>query len=570
MAYGYTTKRERKNTLIRALKDLRIPYEAQAREVADNLLPYRLRVNLSDQNRGDRRNSTIYDSTATLAVSTLEAGFTAGMTSPAKRWLRWSTKDPELYEYPSAREWLDFGTSTMLSILGESNFYSSIPTFWGDMAGFATSAMSLEERVSPLIHTRTFPFGSYWIAQDGDSNVNVFYREFKMTVRQLYETFGEKAQFSQEVKNLVDRSMWEEWIEVGHLIEPNMEYEEGMGFSPKGKPFSSCWFEVGSSSSTGTSGYAAKVEKEDIYLREGGFDSFPMMVGRWKNVEGDVWGIDCPAMTALGDIKSLQIGSKRSWQAIEKMVNPHMVGPVELQGQDHGFIPGEITWLDERDGMKGLRPIYEINPRIQELEGKLAEGRERIWDAFHTPLFRTLALLDERDRTALEIEERKQEGRTELLPRIEEASRNLTKYLGRLFQIIIKREMMPPAPPELQGQDVEFQYLGVLAQAQKAVDVQPIERFAASIASMAAVDPSVADKFDTDNAADVLGDALGIPSKILRGDEEVAVIRENRAKQRQQEMALNVVKEGSVAAKNLASAKTDQRSALTDLMGAAG
>lgn len=566
----YRNSRQLKNSLIRQMKANRQSYEPQAAEIASYLLPYRHRISLTDQNRGDRRNKLIYDSTANMAVKTLESGVTAGFSNPTKRWIRGVPSDPGLYEFKKARQWFDHVADVVMSITNGSNYYSTMPTMYGDMAGFGTGVVTTEEIPGrKVIHTRVLPFGTYWIGQDDESNVDTFFREFRMTVRQAYTRFGEAATFSHHVQNLIDRKDWEEWIDIGHLIEPNQNYSETASLDSRRKLFASCWFELGSSSKTGAGGYAGEVSNSDEYLAESGFDSFPVHVGRWTLTEGDVYGIDCPGMTALGDIKSLQIGEKRSWQAIEKYVNPHWVADPALRGQDHGFIPGEITWLSEHDGQKKIRPIYEAPPQIEPLEAKLANVKDRIYDAFHTKTFRMLQMLDDRERTATEFTSRLEEGRALLVPMAGQVVRGvLIPQINRIYQIAVKREMIRPAPPELEGLDFAWEFLGPLAQAQQAATVTPVEQVIAFAGSLVGVDPAIFDKIDTDQAVDIIAAARGAPWDMIRDDDEVAEIRAQRAKKQQAAAALQMVKEGAVAAKNLGAAPMDTDNALSRIAGA--
>lgn len=562
----YRSKKERQKYVINELKAMRLSFEPQAQEVANYLLPYRYRINTSDQNKGDRKNQLIYDSTATTAVKTLKAGFMNGMSPPTKRWAKVVTVDPNLYEDAEARNWLDQATDVLLGVFSRSNTYSSLPTLYGDMAGFATGVMSVEEHPENIIHTRTYPFGTYWIGQDYLGNVNTFYREFRYTVRQLLQRFGPNAKYSSHTRSLIDNSKYEEWVEVGHLIEPNQENDP----SPfgKGKPFQSCFFETGGSST------AKDYQVEgDLYIAEEGFDSFPVMCGRWEIVEGDVYGIDCPGMTALGDIKGLQIGEKRSWQAIEKMVNPHYVGPPELMGKDHGFLPGRITWLSEREGTKGLRPLYEINPRIQELEAKLAGVKERIYEAFSTKTFRMLEMLDDRDRTATEIMSRREEGMTGLLPTAGNISLGVhDQLIKRTWPIIMRRSAeldLPPPPDSLRGVELDIEYDGIFAQAQKAINAQPIERVGTWVTQMVSLtkDPRMLDKIDWDQAIDKYAQSVGAPSSMIRGDAEVAAMRQQQAAMQQAQAKMAAVEQASKSVKNLAQSPMDGDTALTHMAG---
>lgn len=561
------TKRQTINICVAEMKNQRTQYEAHWRDISQYLLPYRLRLQLSEQNKGDRRNLSIYDSTAVAAVRTGEAGMMSGFTSPAKRWFRlYVSSDPEMVEFGPVKHWLDEVTNTMMAVFERSNTYITLPTLYGDMMGFGTGAMSVEEHFDTVIHTRVFPCGSYWIAQDDWGVVNVFYREFRMTVRQLYQRFGGDADYSEHVRGLAEQRKWEEWVDVGHIIKPNDAANADSPYA-KDKKFYSCWYELGASSANRN---YLNASNADRFLSESGFDSFPILVGRWKQSEGDVYGIDCPGMMAIGDIKTLQLAEKRAWQGVEKIVNPHWIAPTGMQQRDNAFLPGEVTWLDEREGMKGLRPAHELNANfLAPLEEKQAQVRQRINEAFHVPLFRMLEFLEDRERTATEIAERKDEKLTQLVPTIGQVGRGVhNPLIERTFEIMVRQQLVPPAPEELQGAKLDIEYLGVLAQAQKSVQIAPIERLATFVSSMAEVRPDILDKMDFDQAVDEVATALGVPAAVVLDDDRVAEIRAGRAQAMEQQKALEVVAEGSKAVKNLATSPTGEDNALTRLTGA--
>ena len=551
--------------LIGELKLQRVPFEANWREISDYLLPFRLRMNLSDYGKGDRRNSNIYNSSATHALRTLESGFMLSVTNPGDVWFRLKPEDQEAYDFGPVGEWLDDVASRMMGVFERSNLYLTLPTFYGNFAGFGTAALSLEPHYEgEVIHARTIPTGSYWIGQDQYSTVNTFYREFRMTIRQLRERFP-KGDFSTHVKDMLSSGKrWEEWVDVGHLVYPNEDYDPESPLAGR-KKFGSCWFEIGMSSATSQGSYLSVTERK--FIDEGGFDEFPFLVARWALTEGEVYGIDCPGMTCFGDIKSLQFGEKRSWQAVEKHVNPHWLVPESLKrAGDKGFIAGDMTYIDDTDSGKGIRPIYEIKPEIQQLEAKLEQVRKRIFQTLDYDLFRMFDLIEDRERTAAEISERRNEKLTQLVPMLGQLHRGVFRPLiDRTFRMMWAQGLIPPPPPELEGKRLTVEYVGVLAQAQRAAAAGPVERLIATVlpAVQAMQDPALLDKIEWDNALDVVATALGAPARVVRSNDEVAAIRQARAQAQAQAAQLEAMKEGAQAAKNLSQADMGSDNALT-------
>mgnify|MGYP002756332579 CR=1 FL=1 len=66
------------------------------------------------------------------------------------------------------------------------------------------------------------------------------------------------------------------------------------------------------------------------------------------------------------------------------------------------------------------------------------------------------------------------------------------------FAAIDEAGLVPPPPDELQGQPLNVVLLSILAQAQKAVGVNSIDRFVAAGSSVSQVKPEGLDVFDAD------------------------------------------------------------------------
>ena len=70
-----------------------------------------------------------------------------------------------------------------------------------------------------------------------------------------------------------------------------------------------------------------------------------------------------------------------------------------------------------------------------------------------------------------------------------------------------------------------------LAQAQKLLGTANIEKVSGFVGSLAQLDPKVLDKFDADEAVDTYADMHGINPNIIRNKDQVAQLRDVRAKQ---------------------------------------
>jgi len=73
------------------------------------------------------------------------------------------------------------------------------------------------------------------------------------------------------------------------------------------------------------------------------------------------------------------------------------------------------------------------------------------------------------------------------------------------------------------------------------------------------------DKWDTDQAIDEYAQAIGVPPTVVRSDDAVAKIRDQRAQAKQQQQmaaAAQPLKDASIAAKNLSETQVNGQSAL--------
>ena len=553
--------------LLRAqLEGERASFIPHWRDMADHIAPRRARFTSSDVNRGDRRNQKIVDSTATFASRTMAAGMMAGMTSPARPWFRLITADIALAERPAVKAWLHETTTHLQTVFARSNLYNALAVVYGDMGNFSTGCMFVEEDDEDGIRCTTFPIGSYLIANDHKLRVRTWAREFRMTVRQIVTKFGDGkmpwdkgfdwSKFSTSIKSDWDANRREVWKDVVHVVYPNDDYNPSK-LESKFKQFRGIYYEKGG--------------EGDQLLEDKGHDEFPVLVPRWEVTGEDAWGTNGPGMTALGDIKSLQLMRKRGAQAVEKQINPPMTGPTALRTAKASLLPGDITYLDVRDQQSGFRPVHETKVDLNDLRLDMQDVRFLIKRAFYEDLFLMLAYSDPsrsaQPVTAREIEERHEEKLLALGPVLEQTNQDLLDPLiDRTFNIEYRRGNIPQPPPELEGAKLKVEYISIMAQAQKSIGLAGIERATGFVLNVASVKPDVLDKFDTDQAVDEIAIATGIPPRLIVPDEKVAEIRAARAKAEQMAQEAATIRDAAAGAKALSETDTRGENALTDIL----
>lgn len=563
------TKRQVNDAVAAQLDTEYTTFKTHHRELSENILPRRSRFLNNDVNKGDKRNGKILDNTATQAVVILRSGMMSGITSPARPWFRLTTPDPATAEAGSVKEWLHLVSKRMATVFLRSNLYQCLPILYGDIGVFGTSALYIEEDFNDIIRCYPFPIGSYRISNNEKLKVDVFSRDFQMTVRQLVAKFGNRkngeidwSNFSTEVKAAWDNAQFETWIQVRHIIQPNPEHREDSPLSVH-KKYSSCYYEIG--------------RQNDIYLSEKGYDYFPVLCPRWEITGEDAYATSCPGMTALGDIKQLQSMEKKGNHLLDLQTSPPMKGPSSLRTSRNSILPGDMNFDDSRDG-RGFQPVFQVNPSMQDLEFKEDQIRKRIKRALFEDLFLMMPSITGRDVTATEVEERREEKLLVLGPVLEQLNQDLLDPLIDItFDIMLARSkdadgnflpngFIPEPPAELQGVGLKVEYTSIMAQAQKAISLGTLDRLGGLIAQLATVDPGILHKIDLDEYVDDYADALGTNPSIVRSDEEAQASREAAAAPARAQMQADMINQGSAAVRNLSQADMSGKNALTQLI----
>jgi hypothetical protein len=522
------------------LETARSSYDSHWKELCEFILPNSGRF-LTSEVAKNKRNTKIVDPTGGLASRTLESGMLSGITSPTRPWFSLSTPNKQLMDSWPVKMWLTQVVGLMNDVMNKSNWYQSLTVLYRSLGTFATGAISILEDDEDVIRTHVFPIGSYYVSNSDRLQVDTVFRKFSMTCRQLVNQFG-LDNVSASVKSAWESKSYEQYFEVVHAVLPNTDRDTGK-LNSKNKRYSSVYFETGGDG--------------DKLLSEAGFDEMPILVPRWDINGEDAYGSSCPGILALGCIKALQLQQKRKDQAIDKLVNPPMMAPSSLRNERISLLPGDVSYYNGAGDQAGFKPIYEINPRVNELLASIQDSRQITDECYFVPLFNMFSQINTRSMPTEAVTELRDEKMLQLGPVLERLNDEfLDPAIDRIFNIMLRRGMLPPPPEELQGQPLRVEYTSVMAQAQKAVGIGSIERFVGFIGNMSQLFPAARDKLDVDNTIDEYGDMLGVPATITKSDEQVQAERQAQAQQAQAQQALQMGAQSADIAKTMSETST--------------
>jgi hypothetical protein len=521
-----------------ALKSERATWWAHWQEISTYLLPRSGRFYVTDRDKGWRRHNTIYDNTGTRALRVLGAGMMAGATSPARPWFRLGTADPELNAYQPVKIWLADVTSRMQSVFARSNTYRTLHQMYEELGAFGTASSIVLPDYQNIIHHYPVTVGEFAIAQDYQGKVCTIYREFEKTVGEIVKEYGYNK-CSTTVRNMYDRGSLDQWIRLIQAIEPRADRD-----IRKKDALNMAWgsytFEVGGNPKD--------------FLRESGFRDFPALVPRWATAGGDIYG-NSPGMEVLGDVKQLQHEQLRKAQVIDYQTKPPLQVPTAMKNRDVESLPGGISFYDGQTA--GIKTAFEVNLNLQHLLGDIQDVRERVRGGFYADLFLMLANATDTRMTATEVAERHEEKLLMLGPVMERLHNELLDPLiDMTFQRMLEAGAIPPPPQELQGMELSVEFVSMLAQAQRAIGTNSVDRYVANLGAVASFKPEVLDKFDADKWADSYADMLGVDPNLIVGTDQVAVVRQARAKMDAQRAQMEQVKQMSEVGRNLGTVET--------------
>lgn len=539
-----------------ALKSERSSWMPHWKEISEVLIPRAGRFLPTDNNKGDKRHRKILDNSGTRALRTLAGGMMAGMTSPARPWFRLTTKNPKLDESYEVKKWTQQVTGLMQMVFNQSNVYRALQMTYEELGAFGTSAVIILDDYENVIHCMPLTIGEYALATDARGNVDTIYREFRMTVSALVGEFGYEN-CSSTVKRLYDKGNYDEWVTVVNAIEPRRDRDPSKR-DAKNMPYRSVYYEDGRAG--------------DQLLRETGYRAFPALAPRWNVTGGDIYGVG-PGMEALGDMRQLQQQQFFKSKAIAMQADPAVIASADMRSQEKNLVPGGIIYADNVASVQGIRSAYEVNLRLDFLLQDILDVRQRIDEAFYKDIFLMITGMPTTARaTATEIAERHEEKMLMLGPVLERLNAEMNdRLISMTFERMVSLGLLPPIPEELRGVDLNVEFVSVLAQAQRAISTNAVDRFTQNLGQLVALKPDLADKFDADYWADYYSDVLGIDPQIVVPGKQVALIRQQRAEAMQRQEQMAQAEQLASIAKNAAAAQPLQgelRSASADqLMG---
>lgn len=506
--------------------------KADLQEQADYFSPSSVRFIARNVNKPRIKSKKILDSTTLIAVRNFAAGMMTGATSPTRRWFKTGIMNKDVENSWEVKDWCAKQAELTRKILYASNFYQLLPEVYDQLAVFLFSCLALESDYDSVVNFKCLPIGSYYYSKDHRGVVDTICRAYMESARNLVDEFG--FENCSEAVQEASKTRPNDMFEIVHYVEPNKEYIKDSPISYQ-KKYISIYYETSS---------------KEKFLRKSGFAKFPYVVFEASCNGEDNYPSKGLGAYALPDAKQLMSMVKEYGKAVKKMVSPPYNAPASLKHKNLSDTPAYFNELDENGN--GIKPVFEVNPRVLELKDGINEVRDSIRSIFYNDLFAMILNTAERGRTATEVNELKEEKMVLLSPLLEQIHIALKQVLDWIFNEEVETGIIPPIPEVLQGQEIEIEFISTLAQAMKVQNIASMERFTTFVANMAqTIDPLLAKKINPEVMIDAYADYANIDPSQITPSEDFAKIVEAVAQKQQQQEQMNALMQGTQLVKNM-------------------
>jgi hypothetical protein len=483
---------------------------------------------------GRVKTQYLYDSTAVQSNEQLASGLQSYLMSPTERWFDLQVKGLEHTRNHDTLLWLELVADTIYNEYSraESSFNGSMSELFMDLGSYGSGTISQEWDANLQgVKFRAYPMRDLWFRENVDGRIDSVHRSVKMFPRQIIQAFGSltpKMNLQQAMNN-PDRQ-----YEVIHIVRPRADRDIN-SFAKTDMPFASYWV----------------CRDTSELIEESGYRGMPYHTTRWIKLSDEIYGRS-PAMTALPDIKMINVMARTLISVSQKAADPPLIVPHD------GFLlplrtsPGSLIFKEPNVENIEVLPSGDRNlPITREI---LIDWQGRIKLSFHADWLELEK--QNKEMTAFEVQERLNSKLRQLAPVF---GRQETELLGptisRTFNLLSWHDKLPPPPPEVQGRKLKIVYTSPAAKAQESVKALEMERFVAESLPLAQADPSVLDVINFDKLMMERARYRGISRVILRPPAEVEEIRAARQQQEQLAAAAQIAEPATKAMKNLADAQ---------------
>ena len=490
----------------------------------------------------------LFDSTTLEAGDVLASGFMNYLTPPTSKWFGLRAKNPKMKQNKAIATYLEDVTDQVNYTLNKSNFYNQIISSYKSSGVYGTSVMLEEDDIEEDARFFNMPVKQLCLVEDARGRVCEYFIEFEYTAHQALskwkmEMLSDAIQAEIKADKRTDKKhKFLLYIAERHQREVQKNDKKNM-------PIQALWIDI----------------EAKMIVEESGYNEFPAMCHRFDKRPFIPWGYS-PAMKALPFARLLNAVAKTNLRAMMKHTDPPIAIP------DNAFImpfnanPRAVNYYNKTKMDSKDIFAFANNGNPQTGMAAVEYYSQKVKALMYNDVFLAFDGLTKQMNNP-EVMERINEKMTMLGPAVGRyISEMLNPVVIRTIGILSRKGKLPPPPDEfLNDPSYEIDCISQLAQAQRRSELNALVSGLTMVGQMASFDPNVLDKIDPDKVVDEAWSILGAPARVLREDEQIDAIRQNKLAQAKaaQDMAMlnagaDVVQKGSQVDLNVAKAKQAQ------------
>jgi hypothetical protein len=490
---------------------------------------------------GTKRTERIFDSTAVRALPRFAAAMISLICPATQKWHDLTVSDPAIAELDEVEAWLEKVRDVMFAVrmAPRSRFYQNVYQVMRQIGAFGNGPMFVEDVPGKAIMYRATDLANVWWEEDYCGSIDVVHRTYQADARRLLQEFGT---LPPKMASANDQQKTRKF-QILHAVEPNdaIDYSR---LDYMGKPWRS---------------FYVCVDTSEV-LSQSGYTSFPWCIGRYDQAAAEWYGRG-PAMEALADIKTLNEMSKTQLRMGQRQSEPPLLAYEDGILQAFSTRPNAMNYGGvNANGQALVRPL-EVGGNMQNLLEQENQRRASIEDSFLVTLWKLI--VQNPNMTATAVLTLAQE-KGELLGPI--AGRLQSDLLGPLIEReidILGRAGVLPPPPDIvieAGARISVEYSSPLNRIARAGDAVAIQRWYEICTPLAQIDPTALDAIEPDRAAKELAEILGVPFEVMRTEQELTALKDNRAQAAQAQQLIQAAPVAAGAVKDLADAQAKAQS----------
>jgi hypothetical protein len=463
---------------------------------------------------GRDKSLPILDPTPMYALDDMTAGLIGTWIPSGQNFYGLKTKQRVEDKSDRARRYLSFATEIAHEEMFDSNFLLQLHDTVKALGAFGTGNLYTEWDYDKLgLNYKDWHISTYTIKQNARGFVDTVILTYAMTARQASDEFANPGEtILKAVSELKTESKKFDFV---HVVRPRIN-RNVMLVNNLNMPFESIVVN----------------KKEKKVIHESGFEEMPFAVPRWEKSSMEKYGRGRGTIM-LSAIKELQQMWQDLMKCAERWNNPPRWELADAVEGELNNSPGARNIFGEREAAGALDG--QLNGNFPISKDMIEMQQEIINKGFFKDVFVMLGDLKGDRRTTVEIQARLKEGLRRLVSPVARLEYELfTPIVTRSVLLLMRNGRIPEPPPELQGQELQVEYVGELAMAMRTYQARAFTEFSALLMGMSEKFPEATDILNLDRALPHIGTAFGVRTEDMNTQEEIDAKRAEREQRQQQ------------------------------------